>query len=154
MVRGDFIEAYVFSVTLIESRALLWTVHTEHGAIYSRLPTKAICLEKVPPLVNFIYDEWGAISSNGQVISHEYLKDYAVKLLIGSGHVGVYQFTIDYFGGGFSEDPEQHKTSNVIFLDSGHIYVGPNNKMLFMDKHFVSGSSFQYRRNSKYHYLD
>ena len=155
-ITNEYVEAYCFSVTIIESRVLLWTVHTIDGAVYSRLPTYAICHNIPENKAEHKLDIFGAISSNGQVIEHEYLKDYMVEVNIdGKKYPGVYAFTIDYFTGGFAQDPEQHKTSNVIFMDSGYIFVGPNNMMLFIDSHFTDNKkpSFQYRRNKNYYYL-
>lgn len=147
------VEAYTFAVTLIESRPLLWTVHTVDGAIYSRVPTWALRHEQVDVAAPTTLDQWGAISSSGQIIAHQYLKDYWVKTPIEED--GIYKFTIDYFESGFSEDPEQHKTSNIIFLDSGLIAALPNNLCLFKDRHFTNEEpSFKYERNKQYFMLD
>lgn len=151
------LEAYCFSVTLIESRPLLWTVHTIDGAVYSRLPTWAIYTRPDALVVDESQhlDTWGAISSNGQVIAHQYLKDYWAEVTLGgSKQEGLYKFTIDYFDGGFSECPEQHKTSNIIFLESGQICAVPNNYCLFKDRHFVNDEvTTKYRRNTRYYTL-
>lgn len=158
-VAGKYIEAYAFAVTLIESRTILWTVHTIDGAVYSRLPTKAIFHQIPEKEENFKHDIFGAISSDAQVVEHQYLKDYMVEVLQEDGTQlrGVYKFTIDYFTGGFAQDPEQHKTSNIIFMDNGHIFIGPNNMLLFKDTHFTKESGKEdllYRRNSTYYYME
>ena len=155
-VKGEWIEAYCFAVTIIESRTLLWTVHLIDGPVYSRLPTKAI-VHKIPEAeATHAFDVFGSISSHGQVIAHQYLKDYKVYALIdGREWPGTYKFTIDYFEGGFAQDPEQHKTSNVIFMDSGFIFIGPNNMCLFHDTHFTNAETREiYRRNSRYYYIE
>lgn len=157
-IKGEWIEAYAFAVTIIESRTILWTVHTIHGAVYSRLPTKAICHEIPKYIYKFRHDVFGAISSDGQVIEHAYLKDYMVYVLQDNKmYSGVYKFTIDYFTGGFAQDPEQHKTSNIIFMDNGYIFVGPNNMLVFRDTHFtqdVEPKDLIYKRNSQYYYME
>ncbi len=148
---SGFINAYLFSVTLIESRPLLFTAHLEDGAIYSRIPLKYI-FHKEPEGERLLTDPWGAISSNGQVVQHRYLKDYFVECDIsGFAVAGRYLFTIDYFDGGFSEDPEQHKTSNIISLETGQLAALPNNLCRFVDDHFTeSGDLLKYKRNSVY----
>lgn len=149
-----YLEAYCFAVTCIEARPLLFTVHTVEGAIFSRLPIWAIYhkLPELDQLPKGKLDKWGAISSEGQAIAHQYLKDYWVETRIGQG---IYKFTIDYFGGGFSEDPEQHKTSNIIFLDNGQICAMPNNYCIFKDEHFTDDEiKTKYARNSKYFMLE
>jgi len=106
--------------------------------------------------INNPLDMWGAISSQAQAVKHKYLKDYEVYVNFTDKVVkGTYQFTIDYFEDGFSEDPEQHKTSNIIFLDSGYICAVPNNYCLFKDKHFTKPieekSQIENKRQSIYH---
>jgi hypothetical protein len=51
---------------------------------------------------------------------------------------GSYLLTIDQEGGGWAEDPEQHKTFNLGFYDSGQLFALPNNFAQFLDNHFVS----------------
>ena len=142
-------EAYVFAVTLLESRPLLFTVHTEFGAIYSRLPIEALAW-KVKPTDNS-YDMWGAISGNGTVVQHQYLKDYRVNIPKYKTS-GRYWCTIDYYDGGFAQDPEQHKTANIILAESGAILAVPNNECYFMDEHFTKAvKNVSYKRNKKYY---
>lgn len=151
---NGLIEAYLFAVTLIESRPLLFTVHTIDGAVYSRIPIDALYTKKPKKILNRRYlDPWGAISSNGQVVSHQYLKDYAVQS-VRCERLGRYLFTIDYFNGGFAEDPEEFKTSNVIALENGQICAWPNNYCLFKDEHFTeSPVKTKYSRNKEYFVL-
>lgn len=152
---SGFVEAYCFAVTLLENRPLLFTVHTVHGAVYSRLPIWALYTKECEIKDAFwtFRDTWGAISSIGGVIEHKYLKDYEVECKTGptSSEWGRYAFTIDYFEGGFSQDPEQHKCSHVIFMKSGAIAAYPNNNLRFFDKHFTDIETLQYRRNSNYY---
>jgi hypothetical protein len=147
-----FTEAYCFAVTCIESRPLLFTIHTEDGAVYSRLPLWAILLTDKPTRIpNESHDIWGAISSDAGIIEHRYLKDYTVHVQ-NYDESGRYLFTIDYFTGGHAQDPEQHKTSNIIALNSGTLIAVPNNYCKFIDRHFTNESecSIIYKRQSKY----
>lgn len=149
--KQELIEAYIFSLTTIEARPLLFTIHTIDGALYSRIPIQAI-LHRLPTGTQFnadYLDPWGAISSSSQAVSYNYLKDYhVISETLGRG---TYKFTIDYFNGGFSEDPEQHKTSNIIFLDNGQIAALPNNFTLFKDRHFTTPNQlYKYKRNKTY----
>lgn len=159
-------EAYAFAVTLLESRPLFFTVHTIDGAVYSRLPIWALRHKEIDLATDAertfeehdltILDPWGAISSHAQVIAHQYLKDYWIVAKVGASKInGRYLFTIDYSHGGFAQDPEQHKTSNIIALKSGHFAALPNNMCLFLDRHFTEGADFPkgYRRNRTYYLL-
>lgn len=146
-------EAYVFAVTLIESRPLLFTIHTVYGAVYSRIPIEAIAWKPKP--TNNSIDRWGAISGNAQVIQHRYLKDYYATIPKYKTR-GRYHCTIDYYDGGFAQDPEQHKTTNLLFGDDGAIYALPNNEIIFHDDHFTNDSNpktlaSQYKRNTSYY---
>lgn len=142
-------EAYVFAVTLLESRPLLFTVHTEYGAVYSRLPLQALAWKEKP--TDNSYDKWGAISGNGTVVQHAYLKDYLVQVPYFKAH-GRYWCTIDYYDGGFAQDPQQHKTANIILADSGAILAVPNNDCIFRDNHFTKYvKNMSYKRNTKYY---
>lgn len=151
------VEAYCFSMTLIESRPLFFTVHTEHGAIYSRLPIDAIYHKYNIKENRELFenreslDQWGAISSNAQAIKHTYLKDYEVYVMP-LRMKGIYWCTIDYFGEDFSQDPEQTKTTNVIMLENGQVCGMPNNLCLFQDRHFTNQEdvNFPYKRNAIY----
>lgn len=145
------IEAYCIAVTTVESRPLLWTIHTIEGALWSRIPTWAIYTKPTKLRATNLVDLWGAISSNSQVVKYNYLKDYWVKTKFGDG---IYQFTIDYFKDGFSEDPEQHKTSNIIFLENGYVVAMPNNYCIFKDRHFtIDKIKTKYQRTSEYYKL-
>jgi hypothetical protein len=142
-------EAYVFAVTLLESRPLLFTVHTEFGAVYSRLPIQALAWKDKPR--DNSYDMWGAISGNGTIVQHQYLKDYHVYVSKYKAQ-GRYWCTIDYYDGGFAQDPEQHKTTNIILANSGAILAVPNNECIFEDDHFMKRSkNLTYRRNKTYY---
>lgn len=143
-------EVYIFAVTLLEGRPLLFTCHTEFGAVYSRLPIIAFHHSRRPQTASV--DRWGAISGNGTCVQHTYLKDYRCKLLRPHPNtMCMYHCTIDYYNGGFAQDPEQHKTSNILFGDDGAIYILPNNEILFLDEHFTKPStSITYKRNTKY----
>lgn len=143
---GEYEEAYAFAVTGIINRPLLFTVHLESGAVYSRLPIQALVtsacedsytLEQLMP--------YGVIGNRIEVVQHAYLKQYEVTTPLGDG---VYQFTVDQFDGGFSEDPVQHKTMNVVALHSGHIGAWPNNMCRFLDGHFTVNMEVGYRRQS------
>lgn len=155
-IRHKLIEAYAFAVTILESRPLLFTVHTIDGAIYSRLPLAALVTKKIfsEDLTEFEVDVWGSISNKATVIQHKYLKDYDVQVKInGKTLEGTYFLTIDPEEGGFAQDPEQHKTNNIVLLDNGQICSVPNNMCLFLDKHFVHKQVdlSKYKRNSRYY---
>lgn len=149
--KNSFENCYIFSVTCLPSRPLLFNAHLECGAIVSRIPINAfknndyaieLTKEKLQP--------YSVIGHKSQSICHEYLKDYTVKTKeCGTGR---YLFTIDSFDGNFSEDPEQHKTFNIIELDNGQLAALPNNYCLFLDTHFTENKEWpkHIKRNTEY----
>ena len=150
-------ECYIFAVTALENRTLLFTCHTENGAVFSRLPIWAFRTKDYTDAGEDLDLEtlcpWSALGGNASIIKHRYLKDYEVKCKIGDEFVaGRYLFTIDYNEGLYAQDPEQHKTHNVIELDSGFYAALPNNFCLFEDSHFVKSApkSSHYARNEIY----
>lgn len=143
----DYEECYIFAMTCIASRPPLFTCHLRSGAVFSRLPLEAFVttsgyVDPDPALV-----PWTCVGHRADVLCHEYLKDYTVKVL-NKDLVGRYLFTIDYTTGNYSEDSEQHKTHNVIALLDGRIAAMPNNYCRFIDQHFVDEtlSTGDYRR--------
>lgn len=154
-VRGEFvseqtepIECYIFAATAILNRPLLFTCHTISGAVYSRLPVEAFISRKDAGKLDNLAP-WGCIGNYMSVVEHQYLKDYEVTVpnLNTSGR---YLMTFDQFNGGFSEDPEQHKTMNFIELETGQYALMPNNYCIFNDSHFTRDDDIKYKRQISY----
>jgi hypothetical protein len=156
---NDLEECYIFAVTCINNRPPLFTCHTQKGAIFSRLPLHAFRSLSYKPNYELHYDlsdlcPWTVVGNSASVIQYEYLKNYEVKALK-LNEMGKYQFTIDYFNGGLSEDPEQHKTHNIIELDNGYFAAVPNNYMLAKDEHFTfDNSPIDYSRQTEFWRVD
>lgn len=148
-IPGNFTECYIFMLTALPNRPILFTAHTKHGGIFSRLPVWAFApLEakfSVPTPTKRL-QRWSVLGSECEVIAPKYLKDYRVKTAFGEG---TYKFTVDFTDGMFSEDPEQHKSLHFIELNETFVLV-PNNECRFLDSHFVEDTSVEYKRNSQY----
>lgn len=151
--KNGFEYCYIFAVTCIAGRPPLFTCHTENGAVYSRLPLEAFFTHTPNP--DPALCPWSCVGHKAQIITHEYLKDYDVKLLK-NNKIGRYLFTIDYEQGNYSEDPTQHKTHNIIELESGQFAAMPNNYCQFIDEHFINKNAAlnHYRRQETYHTCD
>lgn len=135
-----FLEGYLVAVRCVPSRALLFTVHLENGALWSGLPIEALYKdlpeERPVPRSNEILQPWSCLESPVNVIQYRYMKDQ--EAIVNSPDIqGVnaeYLFTIDYHGEGLAQDPEQHKTHNILRLrDSGQLCAMPNNYLVFQD---------------------
>lgn len=156
-VNGKFIgvegweECYVFAVTTLLNRPLLFTAHLESGAVYSRLPLVAFSpIPEGHKMDKRDCDPWGSISPVNQVIRFDYLKDYAVLRNRENPEdtEGRYLFSIDAISEGYAEDPEQHKILHVVEFDD-HYAALPNNMIHFPDTHFTTKIR-RYKRNTKY----
>lgn len=151
-------DCYIFAVTCIPNRTPLFTCHTDSGAVFSRLPLWAFRWKNFEPdlsmddIGNIKLVPWSCIGNKAQAVKHAYLKDYDVTVRLGNVYTGGrYLMTIDYFDGNYSEDPEQHKTHNIIALINGSFAAVPNNACLFNDSHFTTKTETRhYKRNSVY----
>lgn len=147
-IPGTFTECYIFMLTALPNRPILFTAHTEHGGVFSRLPIWAFAPmgAKFSTTPTKRLQKWSVLGSETEVISPPYLKDYRVKSQFGEG---VYKFTIDFTDGMFSEDPEQHKSLHFIELEETFALL-PNNECRFVDSHFVGDTAVVYKRNTEY----
>jgi hypothetical protein len=141
---GKFEDCYVFAVTAIFNRPLLFHIHTESGAVFSKLPIEALC--HIPCAIPE-YQVWSALGNSVFPVTLSYLKNYWVQTKFGEGR---YMFSLDFFDGGFSEDPEQQKILHMIELESGNFITASNNHCKFMDSHFTVERPISYKRNTHY----
>lgn len=156
---SNLTEAYLIAVTSISNRPLFFTAHLVTGAVWGRLPISAIVCDRYLekqlltqpqeiPLAKL--QPYSCLYGNICYVRYEHLKDYVVKTkTLGKGY---YLFTIDVEGPGLAEDPEQHKTHNIIALESGNTCALPNNYCLFTDEYFACDLNVvpKYKRNPKY----
>lgn len=153
-----FEEAYLIGVTALANRPLLFTVHLESGALFSRLPIIALSCtkygatptEKEIPIN--LAQPWSAFDASIQVFTYAHLKDCDVQTKLSGREVfGKYLFTIDYNGHGLAEDPTEYKSHNVCVLEDGNLIAYPNNYLLFTDGFFTEINGWpEYRRSDKY----
>jgi hypothetical protein len=150
---GEYEEAYVFAVTSLPSRPLLFTIHTEKGAVFTRLPISALCMKPSEPMELGDLQLWSCLEPSIQVVEHKYLKNYTATCFIGDKkYYGRYLFSIDSFPTeGFGESPDQYKIFFVIALENGNICALPTNRILWEDNHFtkVEGKP-DYKVNTHY----
>lgn len=140
---GDFTPVYVFGLTSIEGRALMFLVMTDGGAIRDHVPISAITSEKHPqhmPLDN--HELWNSFSYHVAVHEFSFLKGLRcqVKLRDKSVHWGTYVATADWYGNRISEDPGEggHKSAHVVQLDCGCWVAQPNHRVLWRESSFVT----------------
>lgn len=171
LVKNDFLMkgnngyqyGYLVAVTSIPSRPLLFTVHLDSGALYSRLPINALLCPRFDEADDPTYptspysleslQPYSALEGSIQVITYDFLKDSdAIANIDGLDVAGRYLFTIDVMGPGLSEDPEQFKTFNVIALSNNQLAALPNNMLYFPNGFSADDNGWptDIRRNTRY----
>lgn len=132
---GEFTIGYVFGVTSLEGRCLLFSVLLETGAQWARMPIHAIVFDKAAPKYDLrLIQPWDCPSYYLNVIAYTYLRQAPVKILLADGNTkrGNYMFTVDYAQSAFGENDE-HKCTHLIKTEDGLLLGQPNNRCLFGD---------------------
>lgn len=157
---GEFERAIAIGGVLRKDMALCVTVLLECGALWYELPLHAICWKECEPKELKFHQRWDCLSGEWTAHRYEHLRHLAVEVVPyaadpGAGTLpGSYMFTIDMSGSFYADHPAEHKTLNIIALDSGHIVAMPNNKVLFRDETFTSLAMPDYVRNSRHYFCE
>lgn len=138
---GDYLDAVAFGVTAIEGRSLgfqvVFTGKEHGGAMWARMPIHGLVTKPCAPMPSHHTQPWDVPSRTLSVVEFGMIRNAACKVMIDSEwHPGRYLFTVDYTDSAMADDPEQHKQSHVIALESGHIVAQPNNRILIGDPAF------------------
>ncbi len=150
---GEFAEVEVFGVASIPAQTPLFHVLCDDGGIYWRLPLHALCWKQEAPVVP-LHDlvMWDSFSYHVRAECFDLLRHKRMEYRRRDGEWagGIYQFTLDWFGGdgfgGFAETPGQHKCGHVIRLDEGNFACQPNNRVRVRDPNFTTRDEFYPRR--------
>ena len=153
-------KAYLVGITTQRNQPLLFTVHLQSGALYSRLPIEALYSFRFGGRLDFLFETkdlqpWSCLSDTSQVYAIDHLRYYDVRVKINKVELPAhYLMTVDYFGDGLADDPEQFKTHNLVVLPNCQIAALPNNRCLFVDQYFTTGDSWpRYQRRSKHYFV-
>lgn len=134
-----------FGLTSVPGRAWGLTVLLESGAIYSGIPPHAIVFgDQVAAAVNdsnlqladwTIYEAqlWDCFGYDFAVHEYEHLQGRDVEAAIaGIPELvdGVYLFTAQHYGDGYSRTPEQAKQFHFVQLENGRLAALPANKLV------------------------
>lgn len=138
--KGEFVDALVFAISSIPGRAIGFSLVTEHGAQFSRLPIQALVhKEKHTDYPLNLLQPWDAMGYEVVVNEYKYLREMPCKVMFRdkSWHPGRYMFTIDFLDNGFSAEPTQAKCYHMIKLCGGQFSLQPNNRIIWLDSSFV-----------------
>ncbi len=150
-VRGEYINAdnnpelipaRLATIKSIPGEAFRWECYIpEYAALYDKLPIEAL-LWKEPEgklLPTTALQLWDCFDNNIFLIKKRVISNCAAIAYLKNGIVkrGTYLFTIDTVSDnecyGYTEDPEQHKSFNLIALENGQFAMLPNNRTRFID---------------------
>lgn len=151
-----YVRAYWFAIHSWRGRALDCIVHTDEGMVRDQLPLTALCAKPHAEHIPLEYLQlWNCFGYNVTAIEYEYLSRLPCSVLLkdGSGHLGEYLFTVDWYGDNPSEMPgdEGRKSGHIVALDCGCIAMTPNNRMLVHESSFATkASSFEEMRKRGY----
>lgn len=142
---GEFERVLVFGATSIPGRALGFTMVTERGAEWCRLPISALVHKQDAPNPPVDHLQlWDCFSYDFGVIRYQFLGRCKVQLKDKQWYHGDYLFTFDWFDADrsrvetcFAEIPEEHKSAHFIALDNGCYVAQPNNRIIWLNPDFI-----------------
>jgi hypothetical protein len=133
--QNEFEKCWVFGITSMENRCLMFNIKLENGAIWDRIPVHALVFDKKAPNYSLeIIQPYNCSSYNFTVLSYKFLENKTVNILSPIKNlIGKYLFTIDYAESGQSESIE-HTQTHLIRTNDGLLLAQPNNRILWGKK--------------------
>lgn len=128
--------AHLISVRSLQNQAPQFTVLTSDGALYTGLPSHAICFtEEANDITLQDSCMWDNISSEIQVLTFDTLRYMKCSVKTSDNIIqGIYLFTIDYVGeNDLSRSSEHWKQVHVIKGVDDNLYIYPQYRVKFLD---------------------
>lgn len=150
ILRGDvktsdkFDDCIIFGITSIPSRALHFSIMTEVGSQWARIPLHKLRHKK--PETNYVHhitelQTWDCHGWDFSITQYEYLREMKCEYRTRNGLMvpAGYWCTLDHTDNGFSQYPPEHKCYHLLLLNdgSGQIAAQPNNRILWKDDSFT-----------------
>jgi hypothetical protein len=143
---GEFIPATVYGVRCVRGHSLWFQcmlmepeekdAPNDTGGASFMVPIEALCHQRCPKPADMTYiAPWDVFSSDFGVVEFDFVRRGAVYALP-DRIAGQYRFTLDFAGTDLAEDPQQHKSLHIVFLEGGLIGAFPNNRLLWRDDAF------------------
>ncbi len=141
--QGETIPCMVFGASSIMGRAIGFHILTERGAMIYRLPISAIIHNPKAPHLSFdTLELWDCFSYNMVATVYSGIRELRCRTMLKDQkwYMGTYQFTFDWFGSQFAEEPGEggHKCSHLIRLDNGCYAAQPNNRIYWYEPSFIA----------------
>lgn len=155
---GELVEGTAFAIKSLQGTALLFSVMTDIGALYDKIPISALVpysqvyRDNNMDISDVLHKEfhelqlWDCFSYSPHVIQFMFLKGKRCQVFLkdGTRREGIYRFSIDWdadssktISTSYAEEPSQHKTAHVIELFDGYFCAYPNNRILWAEPSMV-----------------
>lgn len=144
---SEYEEGVAFAIKSIPGHAIYFSVMTELGGVYDKLPISALA-HKIPTQEQRfdILQLWDSFSYNITCIQYSYLKNKRARILLKdkNQYEGQYLFSLDWsaqstgeLDTSMAELSGQHKQGHLIALENGNFCLQPNNRILWNDPTLV-----------------
>jgi len=147
--RGEFSQGIVVSVRCMPGQAALFQVLFDNGVMRDKLPSHALLTKPElpdPDLPFHFLQLWNCFSYNFTLVKLNFVSGAPVEVYMKDRkfYTGKYFATINWGSNDIntditlSEDPMEHKSHHIIFLDNGQIALQPNNRIKWSEPSFVT----------------
>ena len=140
-LKGKYYPVVAFGVHSLPPYVMMFHVMTNFGMVRGRVPVHALFHKEPTKEIPFDYLQlWGVFNEKVTYVEFEYLKGLRCQVMLKDKSVewGTYVGTFDWWGNGFSNEPSQYKCGHMIFFDTGHIAIQPNNRIKWSEPSFVT----------------
>lgn len=130
----------VFGAQCVTNRIFTFHCMFDFGMVRSRVPISALYWKEPTGDIEPHFKElWDCFGEQFAITQFEYLKGKRCQVVLkdGSKIWATYQFTVDWYGNSFSENPLDYKNGHVLFADDGFLLCQPNNRIYWKDQNFV-----------------
>ena len=135
---GEYIKAIAHAVRCRRGSSLWFQVNLfePYGGMSFLLPITALTWRPdVPPVTVADVQPWDCMGTTFSVCEMAFVARGGVQILP-KRQRGQYRYSIDFGAEDLADDPAQHKTLHVVYLDGGAIGAFPNNRTLWEDSAF------------------
>ncbi len=146
---------HLISVRARQNQALQFSVLLDNGALFTGLPAHAITFrdDLFNQKLNLQDAQmWDCVSDQIDVFCMESLRyaQLVVKPSMIESKSGMYLFTIDFVGEGFSRHPTHWKQLHAIQTTDGYFMLYPQYRIQFIDEALLENEKLpKYKANSK-----
>lgn len=148
---------HLVSVRARQNQALQFAVLLDNGALFTGLPAHAITFH--PDVINDKLElpdaqMWDCVSDNIEVFTMETIRYAECEVMPNKiqAKSGIYLFTIDFVGEGFSRHPTHWKQLHAIQTNDGYLMLYPQYRIRFIDEALFEDTDKlpKYKANTKH----